>query len=79
MMIAYGEPIIELNLADLEAPASIDAPFTVRGTGVDITNRSQIDTIVSTYLANRLDGETFVETWRRVGAPPFKEALYGTD
>ncbi len=36
-----------------------------------------IDTIVSTYLANRLDGETFIDTWRRVGAPPFKEALYG--
>ncbi len=36
-----------------------------------------IDTIVSTYLTNRLDGETFIETWRRVGAKPFKEALYG--
>jgi len=36
-----------------------------------------IDTIVSTYLANRLDGEDFLTTWRRVGAAPFKEALYG--
>jgi sulfite reductase (NADPH) hemoprotein beta-component len=36
-----------------------------------------IDTIVSTYLAERIDGETFVDTWRRVGAKPFKEALYG--
>jgi sulfite reductase (NADPH) hemoprotein beta-component len=36
-----------------------------------------IDTIISTYLANRLDGENFIDTWRRVGAPPFKEALYG--
>jgi sulfite reductase (NADPH) hemoprotein beta-component len=36
-----------------------------------------IDTIVSTYLANRLDGEDFLATWRRVGATPFKEALYG--
>ncbi len=37
-----------------------------------------IDTIVSTYIANRRDeGETFLETWRRVGADPFKEALYG--
>jgi len=36
-----------------------------------------IDTIISTYLANRNDGEDFLATWRRVGAAPFKEALYG--
>ncbi|HEY7669768.1 MAG TPA: nitrite/sulfite reductase [Hyphomicrobium sp.] len=36
-----------------------------------------IDTIVSTYLANRKDGEDFLATWRRIGAAPFKEALYG--
>jgi len=34
-------------------------------------------TIVSTYLANRIDGEDFLATWRRVGPAPFKEALYG--
>jgi sulfite reductase (NADPH) hemoprotein beta-component len=37
-----------------------------------------IDTIISTYLANRNDGEDFLATWRRIGATPFKEALYGT-
>jgi sulfite reductase (NADPH) hemoprotein beta-component len=36
-----------------------------------------IDTIIDTYLANRTDGEAFLDTWRRVGAQPFKEALYG--
>jgi sulfite reductase (NADPH) hemoprotein beta-component len=36
-----------------------------------------IDTIISTYLAARNDGEDFLATWRRVGAAPFKEALYG--
>ena len=36
-----------------------------------------IDTIIETYLAKRSDGETFLDTWRRVGAQPFKEALYG--
>ena len=36
-----------------------------------------IDTIISTYLANRHDGEDFLATWRRIGAAPFKEALYG--
>jgi len=36
-----------------------------------------IDTIVDTYIDNRDEGESFLETWRRVGAAPFKEALYG--
>jgi sulfite reductase (NADPH) hemoprotein beta-component len=36
-----------------------------------------IDTIISIYLANRTDGEDFLATWRRIGATPFKEALYG--
>jgi sulfite reductase (NADPH) hemoprotein beta-component len=36
-----------------------------------------IDTIIDTYLTKRTDGETFLDTWRRVGAEPFKEALYG--
>ena len=36
-----------------------------------------IDTIVSTYLEKRIDGEDFLATWRRVGPAPFKEALYG--
>ncbi len=37
-----------------------------------------IETIVDTYLAQRRDGETFLATYGRVGADPFKEALYGT-
>jgi len=36
-----------------------------------------IDTIVDTYLEHRDEGESFLDTWRRVGAAPFKEALYG--
>jgi sulfite reductase (NADPH) hemoprotein beta-component len=36
-----------------------------------------IDTIVDTYVDNRNEGESFLETWRRVGPAPFKEALYG--
>ena len=37
-----------------------------------------IETIVETYLKVRLDTEPFLETYRRVGAEPFKEALYAT-
>jgi sulfite reductase (NADPH) hemoprotein beta-component len=36
-----------------------------------------IETILRTYLARRAPGETFIETYRRIGLPPFKEALYG--
>ncbi len=47
-----------------------------RGFGPDeITDA--IETIVETYLAIRLDrGERFIDAYRRVGAQPFKEALY---
>ncbi len=37
-----------------------------------------VETIVETYLGLRRDGsETFLEAYRRVGASPFKQALYG--
>jgi sulfite reductase (NADPH) hemoprotein beta-component len=33
--------------------------------------------ITETYLASRTQGERFLDTYRRVGAAPFKEAVYG--
>ena len=38
-----------------------------------------VETIVTTYLNLRNDGETFLAALGRVGPAPFKEALYGTD
>ncbi len=35
-----------------------------------------IDNIIETYRAHRRDGEAFLATYRRIGAEPFKEALY---
>ncbi len=35
-----------------------------------------VETIVDTYLAMRLDGERFLDTYRRVGIEPFKQAVY---
>jgi sulfite reductase (NADPH) hemoprotein beta-component len=35
-----------------------------------------VETIVNTYLHLRADNETFLDTTRRVGHKPFKEALY---
>lgn len=50
-----------------------------RGFGPDeITNA--IETIVETYVARRAaPSEKFLDFYRRVGAAPFKEALYGSD
>lgn len=39
-----------------------------------------IETVVETYLGLRLNrDEKFLDAYRRVGAAPFKEALYGAE
>ena len=35
-----------------------------------------VETLVDTYLAHRLAGEPFLQTYRRIGMEPFREALY---
>ena len=35
-----------------------------------------VETVVTTYVKLRADGERFLDTYRRVGAEPFKERLY---
>ena len=36
-----------------------------------------VETVTNVYLERREDGERFLDTYRRVGMEPFKEALYG--
>ena len=36
-----------------------------------------VDALVATYLDARQTGERFVDTYRRIGAQPFKERVYG--
>jgi sulfite reductase (NADPH) hemoprotein beta-component len=36
-----------------------------------------VETAAEVYLANRQEGERFLDTYRRIGMDPFKEALYG--
>ena len=36
-----------------------------------------VETATDVYLRHRADGERFLDTYRRVGMEPFKEALYG--
>ena len=38
-----------------------------------------VETVVDTYLAVREQGEEFLQTYRRLGATPFKEALYASN
>ena len=35
-----------------------------------------VETLIDTYLGLRRDGERFLDTYRRIGAEPFKERLY---
>ena len=35
-----------------------------------------IERIVDRYMIERSEGERFLDTYRRLGAEPFKEALY---
>jgi len=38
-----------------------------------------IENIVDTYLALRQDDEIFLQTYRRIGIKPFREAVYGSE
>jgi len=70
-----GEEFYQITLggsADEKASiGSIIGPAFSAGTVVDA-----VETIVHTYLDIRRNGETFLQTHRRVGDDPFKEKLY---
>ena len=36
-----------------------------------------VEKATSFYLSQRHDGERFLDTYRRIGMPAFKEAIYG--
>ena len=36
-----------------------------------------VEKATDVYLAQRRDGERFLDTYRRIGVDPFKEAIYG--
>ena len=51
---------------------------TITGPGFDEDGIvGAVETATDVYLANRQDGERFLDTYRRIGMAPFKEALYG--
>ncbi|WP_439568126.1 nitrite/sulfite reductase [Sphingopyxis sp.] len=51
---------------------------TITGPGFDEDGIvDAIERVTDKYLSERTDGERFVDTFRRVGMAPFKEAIYG--
>mgnify|MGYP000014604119 CR=1 FL=1 len=64
------------SVAALVPRAEIDGEIVGRGfPAEDLTDA--IETIVETYLSLRGEpSERFIDAYRRVGAGPFKEALY---
>ncbi len=73
-----GEEVYQITLGgssdDKASIGSIIGPGVV-AEGVP----DAIEAIVSAYIAHRADDEPFIETYRRLGAGPFKEAVYVAD
>ena len=63
-----GSAEADAALGDIIGPAFTD------GEVVDA-----VETIVTTYLDVREDGEAFLDTYRRVGVEPFRGSLYATN
>ncbi len=72
-----GEEVYQITLggaADEQAAiGGIIGPAVSRENVVDA-----VDKIVSAYVAHRTEGERFIDTYRRLGAAPFKEAVYAS-
>ena len=60
-----GNPAMDATIGDVVGPAFSSA---------DVVDA--VETVVTTYVKLRADGERFLDTYRRVGAEPFKERLY---
>ncbi len=60
----------------LEAPKTL-RPAKITGPGFDEDGIvDAVEKATDVYLAQRQDGERFLDTYRRIGMEPFKEAIY---
>ncbi|MEM1196767.1 MAG: nitrite/sulfite reductase [Pseudomonadota bacterium] len=66
----------QLSLGGSEAEDVSLAKITGRGFTEDGV-LDAVDTVTDLYLKRREEGERFLDTYRRIGMEPFKEALYG--
>ncbi|GHF17176.1 sulfite reductase [Kordiimonas sediminis] len=70
-----GEEVYQLLLGGSGAEDASKAQ--ILGPGFDENGIvDAVETVVAVYLGERQDGEKFLETYRRIGADPFKEAVY---
>ena len=60
-----GNPAMDATIGDVVGPAFSSEDV------VDV-----VETVVTTYVKLRADGERFLDTYHRIGAEPFKERLY---
>ena len=72
-----GEEFYQITLGGSGAEDAALGDIVGRAFGYDEVTDA-IETIVDTYVTERRNGERFLDTYRRVGLGPFKEALYGT-
>jgi sulfite reductase (NADPH) hemoprotein beta-component len=71
-----GKENFQLSLGGSEAEDVSLAKIT--GPGFDEDGViAAVEKVTDVYLASRTDGERFLDTYRRIGMEPFKEALYG--
>lgn len=71
-----GRENYQLSLGGSEAEDVSLAKIT--GPGFDEDGViAAVEKVTDVYLAARADGERFLDTYRRIGMEPFKEALYG--
>ncbi len=72
-----GEELYQITLGGSADELTTIGEITGRGfTPDDVVDA--VETIVQAYLGLRIDSaETFLDAYRRVGAQPFKDALYG--
>ncbi len=71
-----GKENYQLSLGGSEAEDVSLAKIT--GPGFDEDGVVQaVETVTDVYLGARQEGERFLDTYRRIGMEPFKEALYG--
>jgi sulfite reductase (NADPH) hemoprotein beta-component len=71
-----GKENFQLSLGGSEAEDVSLAKIT--GPGFDEDGLvAAVEKVTDVYLASRAEGERFLDTYRRIGMEPFKEALYG--
>jgi len=70
-----GEEFYQLTVGGSADETAALGEIVGKGFGYDEVVDA-VETLVNAYLDQRRDGESFLQTYRRVGADPFKEKLY---